>query len=326
MRKTFFLCFLLLLMGSVVFAAGSTDSLSSGDSWPTDTVKIYVPASAGSNMDIKARLVSKYLTPILGKAVVIENRAGAGGITAATQYLSEEPNSNSMQYFSISHLAVAPLYNYVEYSTDDFVTVVGFDGVENGLFVDSRLGIDSLDELKEWGRDKIVKFASAGFGNDSFLLSQVLMKEMGLQSDGVNSNSFPEAILNVISGNASICYSALATAKQYVEDGSLVPLAVYGAEDYTGYAEYGYPVVKTLKNQGYDIEYSTITWFAMPAGTSDEVLAKLRNAMSQVYSDPEFIKELNAAGFYMLEDYSPGYVEEKLSMMVDDVKGFAERI
>ncbi len=332
-RKSIMLLVLGLLLAALAVGcnkASTTEKTSSSASaskeWPTGTVSIFVPGQAGANLDIKARLVAKYLTPELGKTVVVENRPGAGGITACTQFLAEEPNSNSIQYVAASNFAVAPIYNDVEYQPDDFITVTGFDEVENGFFVSSKLGITTLDELKEYGKDKIVKFASAGVGNDSFLVSKILMNELGLQSDSINGDGFTDAVVNVLSGNAEVCYCALNTGYQYVQDGSLIPLAVYSADDYTGYADIGYPSVPALKTLGYDIEYSTITWFALRKGTDQAAVEKLNNALAKVYANPDFQAEFAAAGFVMMDDTSTEAVSKRVENMIEDCKSFADRI
>lgn len=309
-------------------SAAPAGSPAAGDevNWPTGNVMIYVPGQAGANMDIKARLVAKYLTDELGVPVVIENRAGAGGITACTQYLTEEPNTNNIQYMSGSNLSVSPLYNEVEYTAEDFEIVAGLDSVENGLFVNASLGIHSLEELKEAFAGKTIKFASAGVGNDSFLVSKVLMEELGLQSDSINGSGFSDALVACMSGTADVTYCALNQASQYVEDGSIVPLAVYCEEDYTGYADFGYDVVPSLVNEGYDITYSAITYFALRGGTDEAIVAKLEQALQNVYNNPDFQAEFEAAGFVMLSDTSADAVSTMMDELIADVQTFADKI
>lgn len=294
--------------------------------WPTGNVMIYVPGQAGANMDIKARLVAKYLTDELGVPVVIENRAGAGGITACTQYLTEEPNSNNIQYMSGSNLSVAPIYNEVEYTEEDFEIVAGLDSVENGLFVNAGLDIHSLEELKEAFAGKTIKFASAGVGNDSFLVSKILMEEMGLQSDSINGNGFSDALVACMSGTADVAYCALNQARQYVEDGSIVPLAVYSKDDYTGYEDLGYEAVPSLVHEGYDITYSAISYFSLRGGTDEAIVAKLEKALRNVYENPDFQEEFKAAGFVMLPDTSAQAVNGMMDKIIADVQAFADKI
>ncbi len=302
------------------------DKAAAEVNWPTGTVSIFVPGKAGANLDIKARLVAKYLGEELGVNVVVENRPGAGGITACTEYLSEGPNTNNIEYMAASNLAVAPIYNECEFTADDFVTVAGLDHVENGLFVDAKLGIKTLDELKAYAEGKVLKFASAGVGNDSFLVSKIVMEEMGITSDSVNGDGFGDALVNVMNGSAEVCYCALNQARQYVEDGSIVPLAVYGDENYTGYADFGFPEVPTLKNAGVDVTYSTITWFSLRAGTDDAVVEKLAGALQNVYNNAEFQSEFADAGFEMLPDVSTAAVSARVDEMIAECQAYADKI
>lgn len=308
-------------------SAGETTAASGQESnWPTGPVSIFIGAKAGSNLDIKARLISKYLTEELGQPVVVDNRPGAGGITACTQFLAEEPNSNSLQYFAASYLTVAPIYNTVEYKPDDFVIAAGVDSVENGFFVDASLGIKTLDEFKAYAEGKVIKFASTGIGSDTFLLSRTLMDMMDIKSDTVTGNGFPDMIVSTIAGDTEITYCALETARQYVAEGSLVPLAVCNADAYTGYAKEGYAEVPSLSSLGYDIEYATVTWLAMRAGTDEAVLNKLRTALDNVYANEAFQAEMSAAGFFMLEDTSSETVTATVDQMVADCRKFSESI
>lgn len=315
-----------LLTISLLAGACSITACAEEVNWPTGPVSIFIGAKAGANLDLKARIVSKYLTDELGQAVVVDNRPGAGGITACTQFLAEEPNSNSIQYMAASYLAVAPIYNEVEYTADDFITVAGVDTVENGFFVNADLGIHSLEELKAYGEDKIVKFGSTGIGSDTFLLSRALMDLMGLKSDTVVGDGFPDMIINTIAGSTDITYCSLEIARQYVEEGTLVPLAVCNAQAYTGYADEGYEEVPSLSELGYDIQYSTITWFAMRAGTDEAVVNRLADALANVYANEQFQTEMKEAGFFMLEDTSAEAVAGTVEKMTADCLEFASKI
>lgn len=294
--------------------------------WPTGTVTIYVPGKAGANLDTKARLVAKYLGGELGVDVVVENRPGAGGITACTQYLTEEPNTNNIEYMAASNLAVSPIYNECEFTAEDFVTVIGLDSVENGLFADAKLGIKSLEELKDYAEGKTLRFASAGVGNDSFLVSKIVMEELQIASDSVNGDGFGDALVNVMNGSAEVCYCALNQAAQYVQDGSIVPLAVYSQDNYSGYADYGYAEVPSLNSLGIDVTYSTITWFSLRKGTDQAVIEKLAAAVQKVYDNPDFQAEFKEAGFVMLPDVSTESVSAQVERMIGDCAAFAEKI
>lgn len=302
-------------------------SLAAADvKWPTGPVSIFVPGKAGANLDTKARIVAKYLGPELGVDVIVDNRPGAGGVTACTQFLAEEANSNSIEYMAASNLAVSPIYNDCEYTSGDFLTVAGLDSVENGLFVDAKLGIKTLEDLKAYGEGRTVKFASAGVGNDSFLVSKIVMEELGITSDSVNGDGFGDALVNVMNGSAQVAYCALNQASQYVEDGSIIPLAVYSEDNYAGYADFGFPEVTSLKNAGVDVSYSTITWFSLRAGTDQAVVEKLAASLQKVYDNPGFREEFTKAGFVMLPDVSAAAVSARVDAMITGCAAFADKI
>lgn len=290
--------------------------------WPTDSVKIFVGGAAGSNMDLKARLVAKYLGDELGKAVIVENHAGAGGITACTEYLAEKPDTNNIMLFAGAYVGVLPLYNDVEYKADDYEIVIGYDTVENGFFASSKLGVTTLDELKEYGKDKTIKFAAGGAGNDTFLMSKVVLEEMGLKSDMVTGKGFAEGLVNCSTGVVDVMYCALNQAEQYVKDGSIVPLAVYNEQAYTGYSDDGYASVPSFKEQGIEAVYSTLSYFGIRSGTDEAIVKKLSAAIQKVYDNPEFKKEFDAAGFVMMEDNSREGTQKAMDELQANMQGY----
>lgn len=290
--------------------------------WPTDTVKIFVGGAAGSNMDLKARLVAKYLGDELGKPVIVENHAGAGGVTACTEYLSEKPNTNNIMLFAGAYVGVLPLYNEVEYKADDYEVVIGLDTVENGFFASSKLGVKTIDELKEYGKDKVIKFAAGGAGNDTFLMSKVVLESMGLKSDMVTGKGFAEGLVNCSTGVVDVMYCALNQAEQYVKDGSIVPLAVYNETPYTGYAEDGYAEVPSFKDQGIEAVYSTLSYFGIRSGTDEAVVEKLSGAIQRVYDNPAFKEEFDAAGFVMMQDNSREGTAKAMEELTANMQGY----
>lgn len=294
--------------------------------WPTGDVIIYVGANAGANLDLKARIIAKYLAPELGVSVVVENRAGAGGVTACTEYLSEEANTNNLQYMAGSYLSVAPVFGDVQYTSDDFITVAGVDTVANGIFVNADLGITNLEELKAYAEGRTIKFGSIGVTNDVFLISKSLMNSMEINSDTVQGNSLPDCILNVISGNADITYCAMNLAKQYVQDGSLIPLGALTDEDYTGYSDIGIDAVPSIKSQGYDISYSAVTYLAIRRGTDQQVIDKLYDALEIVYENPEFQAEMDAMGIVMLTEKDPKAVSELMEKVIESINHYADML
>lgn len=291
-------------------------------SWPSQDVHILTTVKAGGNMDIKARLVAKYLAEELGVNVVVDNAPGGGGVTGMTQYLAEKPNTHTLIYMGVPHLTTAPFFSDVVYSEKDISILSALDTVENGLFVSADSGIKSLDDLLALGKDgKIIKFGSAGINNDTFLFTKVLFEMAGAASDSVDADSSAESLVNCIAGTVDVAYSAMNLAKSYVESGEMIPIGVFSAEDYTGYEGITVP---SFKNLGYDIQYKATSFFAIRSGTDEEILEKATNALNAVFTNEDFQKEFADAGFVMMPDRSSEKINAEVNTLVAQLEGYKE--
>lgn len=304
-------------------AADSSDTaetVQAETNWPTQDVKLLTTVKVGGNMDIKARLVAKYLADELGVNVIVENLPGGGGVTGMTQYLAEKPNTHSVMYMGVPHLTTAPFFNEVEYTKDDIVVLSGLDTVENGLFVSAKGDIKSFEDLINLGKSGyLIKFGSAGINNDTFLFTKVLLEQAGVKSDSVDADSSAESLVNCMSGTVDVAYSAMNLAKSYVESGDLIPIGVFSDQDYTGYEGVTVPAFKSL---GYDITYSATSFFAIRSGTDEAVIEKLETAINNVCENPEFQKEFTEAGFVMMEDRSKENIDISIEKIQKDLEAF----
>lgn len=294
--------------------------------WPTGAVTIYVNGKTGSNLDAKARILAEYLGTELGESVVIENVPGNGGAVLLTQFLAQQPNSDSLCYVSPDSLNVVPLFQEVEYSDEDYTIVSCIDEVEIGLFASAASGITSLAELKDTftaSGDTCI-FSVSGASNINYLMTKGVLNTMGLNSDFITDGGYAEAMVNVVGGNADICVTAMNLAKSYIEDGSLVPLCVFSAQTYTKYADIGIEAVPSAAEEGYDFQWSNLTMLLMRGGTDDAVTAKLETALENVYANPGYQKAMEDVGFVLVEDHSSSTIRNTMEQRMADVLEYGE--
>lgn len=294
--------------------------------WPTGAVTIYVNGKTGSNMDSKARILAEYLEPELGKSVVIENVTGNGGAVVLTQFLAQQPNSNSLCYVAPDSLNVVPLFQEVEYSDEDYTIVSCTDEVEIGLFANADSGITSLAELKaafETSGETCI-FSVSGASNINYMMSKGILNTMGLNSDFITDGGYAEAMVNVVSGNADVCVAAMNQAKSYIEDGSLVPLCVFSQNAYTKYEDIGIASVPSAGEQGYDFHWSNLAILLMRGGTDDVVVSKLESALEAVYANAEYQKAMSDVGFVLVDDHSSASIQATVDQRTIDVLAYAE--
>lgn len=294
--------------------------------WPTGAVTIYVNGKTGSNMDSKARILAEYLEAELGKSVVIENVTGNGGAVVLTQFLTQQPNSNSLCYVAPDSLNVVPLFQEVEYTSEDYAIVSCTDEVEIGLFANAASGIASLADLKDTfaTSGKTCIFSVSGASNINYMMSKGILNTMGLNSDFITDGGYAEAMVNVISSNADICVAAMNQAKSYIEDGSLIPLCVFSAQAYTKYADIGIESVPAAMDEGYDFQWSNLAILLMRGGTDDAVTAKLEAALENVYANPEYQKAMEDVGFVLVEDHSSAAIQSTVEQRTADVLEYAK--
>ncbi len=325
-RKLVFTLLLIAIVAFPIVANGASESSNEGVAWPTGPITAYVNAKPGGNMDVKMRIMAKYLEPILDTSFAINNLPGGGGAVELTQFLSEKPNSNAVAFNGDAALAIAPLFDTLQYTSDDFIIVAGTDTVEIGLFINASLGVNSLEELQEYAKGKIIKFSAAGVNSATYIMTKYLLNQLGIDSDIITDKGYPTALVNVASGTADVCLVALNMGAAYIEDGSIVPLCVYDDKDFSGYSELGYASVPALRTLGYDISWDNLAFLALRAGTDPAVVDIFANALDQVFSDPAFMKEFADAGYVQVADPSVEATQAEIDRKIAAAKMYLDSL
>src|SRR5262249_43411401 len=122
--------------------------VSYAQSWPAKPIRVIIPFSAGSTIDIVARIVFEPLGRQLGQALVIENRGGAGGTVGAAAVARAEPDGYTLMAHSSAHVTTPAIYPNAPYDTaKDFAAVAAFGSSPNVTVVAPEKGIKTLQQL-----------------------------------------------------------------------------------------------------------------------------------------------------------------------------------
>jgi tripartite-type tricarboxylate transporter receptor subunit TctC len=305
MRIITVLVILCLFAGSL-YARGEQESVGGGEGnptdevvWPTDTVTILVGVRAGGNQDLKARILAKYLSEEIDMPVVVENVPGASGSLAAVNYLEEKPNTNKLFFVPLALLSLNPLYQEVIYSIDDFLPVASFDTSDFGLFVKADGRFEDFDDLIEYGKDKLIKFGSAGPGAANYLYSQATFNLSGARADTITHGNANEGLSNVLAGTTDVNLAALnATAIDYINEGQLIPILTYADEPVI----VGGLEIPTAQSYGLDLSYAAYTYLATRTGTNPEVVDFITKSIYNVYANPDFQEEAERLNIQTIKD------------------------
>ncbi|MGH8641929.1 MAG: Bug family tripartite tricarboxylate transporter substrate binding protein, partial [Burkholderiales bacterium] len=152
-------------------------------SFPSEPIKIVVPFPAGGNTDVTARLVAPIMQEILGQPVVIENRAGAGGMIAAGAVMSSKPDGHTLMMGTNSTVSVGPniFPNWPYDPVKGIAPISIIQTVPFALVVKAGSPIKSVEDLVKLAKEKPgeITQAHAGTGTSNHLVSELFQMLTG---------------------------------------------------------------------------------------------------------------------------------------------------
>ena len=313
--KILLTCILTLITVIPSFAAKGAEN------WPNKPVINTVPWAVGGLAEQANRALSQYGKKYLGQPIVPENKIGAGGVVALTEYLREKPNSNKLIYGGEGNFAIGPLFNPVPFKWEQFSPVINIYKSNFVMVANPKTNIKSLNDLKEYGKNNKVIFAVAGLNSSEYLMISALLSEMGLNYEGVSFNGANEAMNATLAGDTVIGITHASLAKEFVKAERLNPVVVFDE--------------KPLKDEVYNLEsvgdYGYDTFLVnrcillMPAGTDPQVIDKMYKAVLQIFEEPGF-KETAANLGLTLDPLSPAECDAHIKESTEKAKRFYNMI
>jgi tripartite-type tricarboxylate transporter receptor subunit TctC len=283
-------CGVLLLVASVLFGVGAN-----AQPYPSRPIKLIVADSAGGAPDQLARIVAQKLSDGLGQPVVVDNRAGAGGIVGAEMAAKSAPDGYTLLLTTTAIYAILPnLQKNLPYDpVKDFVPISRIATASNVLVVNNALPAKNIAELIKLAKEKpgTLNYASAGVGTPAHLAGEMLNLLADIKVVHVPYKGAAPALTDVIAGNAQYIITSPIAAGAHMTGGHVRALATTGAE-----RNPGLPDLPTIAETvpGYEI---TQTWgIVVQAGTPPEVARRLNAEIVKVMSRPDVKEKVLATG------------------------------
>ena len=265
------------------------------DSYPTKSVRVLAGGAAGGPIDIMARVVGQKLSDILGQAIVIDNRGGAGGTIATRIAAQAVPDGYTLLCNSSQYAAAASLYKDPGYDPfTDFAPIINAGVSPNMIFVNPSLAANNLQELIALGRKQKLQYGSSGAGSTPHLTGERLLKLMaGLDITHIPYSSAAPAMLAVAAGQISIGLTAMPPTVPLIKSGKIRGIAVTSPQRMPSLPEVG-----TVAEQGFP-GYEDYTWIAFfaPTGTPKAIVNKLNADVAKVVALPDVKERLAVLGF-----------------------------
>jgi tripartite-type tricarboxylate transporter receptor subunit TctC len=258
-------------------------------------VHIVVPFAAGGVQDIVARSFNAELGTLLGRNVIVENRAGAGG-TIGTAYVAKSaPDGNTLILAAASHTIAGSLYARLPYDPlKDFTPVAHIGNVDYVLLVSSTVPAKTLREFIAYAKANPGKlnYASAGNGSATHLSMAYFCAMAGIDMVHVPFKATGEAVNEVLAGRAQAVIAANIGAIPYVHDARVHALASTGKQ-----RSKFLPDLPTVDESGVR-GYSFDSWMGLlgPAGLQRQSVEAINGAVAKLLKDPVILERLDKQG------------------------------
>ncbi len=289
MKKVLCVVFFALLTISSAFSGGSNEADIS--KWPEREITVICPWAVGGVADVVNRTLATYGQEYLGVPVLATNELGAGGNVALTNYLKQGPNTYELIFGNEGCFSVTPNVaggEAIQFTYDDFVPIINLYSAIFVMTADSTLGINDLDDLKEYGQNNRIKIAVNGVASAEAFLAMALMDNLGLEYDLVSYNGANLALDAAAKGETAFAISHQSQAAGNVEAGVLTPVVMFNED---GVDTELFKDVKGVGEYGFAEFYPNTCCLMTRKGTDPSVVEKIRNAYLEILKKPE-VKDL----------------------------------
>jgi tripartite-type tricarboxylate transporter receptor subunit TctC len=271
--------------------------------YPNRQVNFVVPFAPGGGTDVLGRLIGQRLSERFGKPFVIENRPGAGTLTAALQVAKSPPDGHTIMMATSSTMAInVTLYKQLPYDPRKDLTIAALIcNVPFVLVVDPSLPVNNVNDLIKLARERPLSYGSGGAGSFHHLMGELFKSTTGVPMTHVPYRGTLPALNDVVAGHIPLMFSEMAPAYPLIQTRKLRALGLTtmqradSAPEIPPLAEVGLP--------GFD--WAAWQTVAVPGGTPKDVVAKLNGAVNAAIAEPEVARKLSDLQFIPLGKGSP---------------------
>jgi tripartite-type tricarboxylate transporter receptor subunit TctC len=283
--------------------------------YPTKPIRMIVPFAPGGNVDINARAVAPALGQLLGQQIIVENRAGAGGIIGTDVVAKSAPDGYTLLMASSSIMTNGPaLYPKLPYDiVHDFAPVGRVAVVPLVILVHPSLPVRNTRELiavaKAQGGKLVV--ANAGVGTTNHLIAELFMIRTGTRMTLIPYKGSAPALMDLVAGHVFGHVDQISSALPYIKADRIRAIAVTTAK-----RAVALPDVPTLAESGVPgFDASTVTGVLAPAKTPREVVQRLNTMLVHGLAQPAVKERFSTVG----AEVQPSSSDELAAWIRDDL-------
>jgi tripartite-type tricarboxylate transporter receptor subunit TctC len=281
--------FLQSFLAAALATAGGLSHAQTASNFPNKPIRLVIGFPAGGPLDQHARLLTDKLQAVLGQPVVVDYKAGAGGIVGAQDVQKSPADGYTIMLANTGVMVINPgLYSKLPYGTlRDFVPIARTAMQPLALLVNPNVKANTLQEFVSYARANPAKinYGSAGNGGISHLVPEMFKTETGLFMVHIPYRGSAPAFQDLIGGQVQFMAESIPQAAQYHKQGKVKALAVTSKERNRALPDV--PTVNETKVAKGNFDVVGFYGFLAPAGTPKPVVDKLSDAFKQVLALPD---------------------------------------
>ena len=280
--------------------------------YPAKPIRLIVPQPPGGIADTSARILGQGLSAALGKQVLVDNRAGAGGNIAAELAAKSSPDGHTLLWGFVSHAINVTLYGQLNYDlARDLAPVSLVLSSPFVVVVHPALPAKSIKELIGLAKSRPDQLDYATAGSAIHLAGLLFMQTAGVKLNHVPYNGAGPALTALLGGQVPIAFTGLVGANAHIKAGKLRGLGVTSAQRSSAA-----PDLPTVSEAGLT-GYEATSWYGLmtPTGTPREIIFRLHEEVVKLLKRPEIRERLGAAGADLIgstPEYFSSYIRSEI--------------